>query len=82
MEGLSELLFDLSSIDRVTLLREIEKERLRLSQLATRLSATVQETSRHLTRLSHAGLISKDSEGLYFLTAYGKAILRHRVDTI
>jgi predicted transcriptional regulator len=76
MEGLGELLFDLSSIDRVTLLREIEKERLRLSQLATRLSATVQETSRHLTRLSHAGLISKDSEGLYFLTAYGKAILR------
>ena len=27
-------------------------------------------------RLSHACLIGKDSEGLYFLTAYGKAILR------
>jgi predicted transcriptional regulator len=76
MEGSSELLFDLSSTDRVTLLGEIDKERLRLSQLAARLSATVQETSRHLIRLSRANLIGKDSEGLYFLTAYGKAILR------
>jgi predicted transcriptional regulator len=76
MEGLGELLFDLSSTDRVTLLKEIDKERLRLSQLAARLSATVQETSRHLIRLTHANLIGKDSEGLYFLTAYGKAILR------
>ena len=76
MEGLGELLFDLSSTDRVTLLRQIDKERLRLSQLAARLSATVQETSRHLMRMSHASLIGKDSEGLYFLTAYGKAILR------
>jgi predicted transcriptional regulator len=76
MEGLGELLFDLSSTDRVTLLREVDRERLRLSQLAARLSVTVQETSRHLIRLSHAKLIGKDSEGLYFLTAYGKAILR------
>ena len=76
MEGLGELLFDLSSTDRVTLLREISKERVRLSQLAMRLSATVQETSRHLLRLSHAGLIGKDSEGLYFLTPYGKTVLR------
>lgn len=76
MAELSELLFDLSSTDRVMLLREIDKERLRLSQLATRLSATVQETSRHLTRLSHASLIGRNSQGLYFLTAYGKAILR------
>jgi predicted transcriptional regulator len=76
MEGLGELLFDLSSTDRVTLLREIDREKLRLSQLATRLSATVQETSRHLMRLNQASLIGKDSEGLYFLTAYGKAVLR------
>jgi predicted transcriptional regulator len=76
MEGLGELLFDLSSTDRVTLLREIDKERLRQSQLAERLSATVQETSRHLLRLSQASLIGKDPEGLYFLTGYGKAILR------
>jgi predicted transcriptional regulator len=76
LEELGELLFDLSSTDRVTLLMEIKKERLRLSKLAARLSATVQETSRHLLRLTHASLIEKDSEGLYFLTAYGRAILK------
>lgn len=73
---MSELLFDLSSTDRLTLLTEIDRERLRLSQLAARLSATAQETSRHLIRLSHNDLIGKDSEGLYFVTAYGKAMLR------
>jgi len=76
MEGLGELLFGLSSTDRVTLLSEISKERLRLSQLAMRLPATVQETSRHLLRLSHASLIAKDSDGLYFVTPYGKTIMR------
>lgn len=73
---MSELLFDLSSTDRLTLLREIDRERLRLSQLAARLSATAQETSRHLIRLSRNDLIAKDSDGLYFVTAYGKAMLR------
>jgi predicted transcriptional regulator len=75
-EELAELLFDLSSTDRLTLLKEIERERLRLSQLAARLSATAQETSRHLIRLSQADLIGKDSDGLYFVTTYGKAMLR------
>jgi predicted transcriptional regulator len=75
-QRLGELLFDLSSTDRLTLLTEIEGERLRLGQLAARLSATAQETSRHLIRLSHDDLIGKDSEGLYFVTAYGKAMLR------
>ncbi len=75
-QRLGELLFDLSSTDRLTLLTEIDRERLRLSQLAARLSATAQETSRHLIRLSHDDLIGKDSEGLYFVTAYGKAMLR------
>jgi predicted transcriptional regulator len=75
-QRLGELLFDLSSTDRLTLLTEIEREKLRLGQLAARLSATAQETSRHLIRLSHDDLIGKDSEGLYFVTAYGKAMLR------
>lgn len=75
-QGLSELLFDLSSTDRLTLLTEIDRERLRLSQLAARLSATAQETSRHLIRLGRNDLIGKDSDGLYFVTAYGKAMLR------
>jgi hypothetical protein len=43
-----KLLFDISSTDRLTLLFAIRKENLRLSQLAEKISATIQETSRHL----------------------------------
>ena len=75
-EKLGELLFDLSSADRLTLLKAIDREKLRQTQLAARLSATAQETSRHLIRLSHDGLISKDSEGLHSLTPFGIAVLR------
>ena len=76
MEHLAELLFILASIDRLTLLSEIaiEKKR-RLSQLSTKLSATPQETSKHLTRLRDAKLIEKDSDGFFGLSAFGKIIL-------
>jgi predicted transcriptional regulator len=63
-------------MDRLTLLSEIaiEKKR-RLSQLTTKLSATPQETSKHLVRLRDAKLIEKDSEGFFGLTAFGKIIV-------
>jgi predicted transcriptional regulator len=76
MERLAELLFVLASIDRLILLSEIaiEKKR-RLNQLTTKLSATSQETSKHLVRLRDAKLIEKDSDGFFGLTAFGKIIL-------
>ena len=52
-----KLLFDVSSSDRLTLLFAIRKENLRLTQLAEKISATIQETSRHLGRLTDAKLI-------------------------
>jgi predicted transcriptional regulator len=75
LEHLAELLFILASIDRLTLLSEIATEKRRLSQLAAKLSATPQETSKHLTRLREAKLIEKDSNGFFGLTAFGKIIL-------
>ena len=74
MEHPAELLFILGSIDRLTLLSEIAIQNRRLSQLTTALSATPQETSKHLTRLRDAKLIEKDSDGLFSLTAFGKII--------
>lgn len=70
-----ELLFALSSRDRLDLLSHLGKEKLRLAQLAQRLSATAQETSRHLERLSEAKVIERDSDGLYRLTTFGKLAL-------
>ena len=62
-------------MDRLTLLSEIVIEKRRLSQLTAKLSATPQETSKHLMRLRNAKLIEKDSDGLFGLTAFGKTIV-------
>jgi predicted transcriptional regulator len=75
LEHLAELLFILASVDRLTLLSEIGVEKSKLSQLTTKLSATPQETSKHLTRLRDAKLIEKDSDGFFSLTAFGKIIM-------
>jgi predicted transcriptional regulator len=77
MEELARLLFVLASVDRLTLLSEIKAEKLRLTQLAQKLSATVQETSKHLARLRDAKLIEKDSAGSYRLTTFGRLTLDH-----
>jgi predicted transcriptional regulator len=71
-----KVLFDLSSSDRLTLLFEIRKEgNLRLTQLAEKIRATVQETSMHLGRLTEAKLIQKNSDDFYTLTSYGRLVL-------
>jgi hypothetical protein len=57
MERLAELLFIHASLDRLGLLSEIAIEKRRSSQLSAKLSATPQETSKHLTRLHNAKLI-------------------------
>jgi predicted transcriptional regulator len=62
-----KLRFDISSTDRLTLLFAIRKEILRLTDLAEKISATIQETSRHLGRLTDAKLIEKNSDGSYTL---------------
>ena len=71
MERLAELLFILASIDRLTLLSEIAIKNRGLSQLTTNLSATPQETSKHLTRLRDAKLIEKGSDGFFATTGMG-----------
>lgn len=75
MERLAELLFILASVDRLTLLSEITIEKCKLSQLTSKLSATPQETSKHLMRLRDAKLIEKDSDGFFSPTAFGKIMM-------
>ncbi len=57
------------------MLSEIGVEKRRSSQLTAKLSATRQETSKHLTRLRNAKLIEKDSDGFFTLTTLGKIIV-------
>jgi len=75
MEKLCKLLFELSSSERMDVMLEIQKQRLKLSHISKKLNMTVTETSRHLQRLSEARLIQKDVEGLYGLTPFGELTL-------
>lgn len=76
MEKLCSLLFELSNEDRLQILFKLQKEAMRLTQLAEKLDLTLQETSRHLSRLSDAKLIVKDSAGFCHLTPYGEHTVR------
>jgi len=73
--SVSELLFELASDERLALLTEMESQPLRQSDVARKLSLTVQETSRQLERLADARLVSKDSESRYGVTPFGRIVL-------
>ena len=75
MKNFSSLLFELSSIDRLDILFLLQKSPMKLSHISKRLSFTVQETSRNMTRLSDAKIIIKDVDGLFHLTPYGQEAL-------
>jgi len=75
-ERLSELLFELSHEDRLNIFHMIQKNPVKLTHLSEKLNLQVQETSRHLSRLSDAKLILKDVEGFYHLTPYGDHVIK------
>ena len=75
-EKLCRLLFELSHEDRLRIFVELQRNIMKLTHLSEKLDLKVQETSRHLSRLSDAQLISKDVEGFYHLTPYGEHIIK------
>jgi predicted transcriptional regulator len=75
MELLCDLLFELSSGERMNIMLSLKEQRLRLSHVAQRLEMTVTEASRQLQRLSDAQLVSRDTEGLYGVTSFGELAL-------
>lgn len=66
------MLFELASEDRLQILAFLEGQPARLTEVARKLSATDPEASRHLSRLSKAGLIAKNPDGAYALTPFGR----------
>jgi len=73
MNDYSNLLFELSSVDRLDILVLIRKTPLKLSHISRTLNFTVQETSRNLNRLLESELIAKNVDGTFSLTPYGEA---------
>ena len=75
MESPCALMFELANVDRLNILVEIKAKAMKLTNLSKKLDLTVQETSRHLQRLSDAMLIEKKSDGAYHITPYGSNVL-------
>jgi len=76
VEKLSEFFVELAHSDRLRALSLIEGERLKLTQISERLNLSMQETSRHLSRLRDAKLVRKDVDGFYQVTPLGRVALR------
>jgi len=58
------------------ILDQLTKGTMNVTKLSKKLGLTIQEASRHISRLSEARLIFKDAAGLCYLTSYGKLVLK------
>jgi len=76
MEALCDLLFELSNEDRMKILLELEKGPKNLTRIAKGLNFTSQGTSRNVARLLQMSLITRNLEGNYILTPYGRVSLK------
>lgn len=76
MKKLCTLLFELSNKDRLRILTKLQEKAMRLTHLSEMLNLPVQETSRHLARLTGTKLIFKGVDGFYRPTPYGEHAMR------
>ena len=76
MTDLCSLLFELSSQDRLNILRQVEDEPMVVTKISKKLDLAVQETSRHLSRLRKIGLAERDHEGFNRISRYGSLVLK------
>src|SRR3989337_1456236 len=75
-EGIEKLFFELASESRLGILRELQKENLKMQEIARRLDVTATEAFRQLQRRSEALLVQKQPEGTFAITQYGKLMLQ------
>lgn len=76
MEKIADLLFELSHEDRLNILCQIHNNPIKLSRLSEKLNLHIQETSRHLSRLSEVKLVQKNADGYYYVTPYGEHVIK------
>lgn len=75
-QGIEKLFFELASESRLSILRKLEGENLKLNEIARRLDLTPTETFRQLQRLTDVLLVAKLPEGTYGTTQVGKLVIR------
>src|SRR3990172_8214101 len=75
-EGVEKLFFELASGSRLSILRELQMENLKMQEIANRLDVSATEAFRQLQRLSEALLVQRQPEGTFAITQYGKLMLQ------
>ena len=68
--------FELASQQRLAIIFRLNEKKAKISQLARDLEITMQEAHRNVSRLQQAGLIEKNSEGIFSLTTFGNTIIK------
>jgi predicted transcriptional regulator len=76
VERLTDLMFEVSNEDRLRILLRLVEEGMSVTGVSRELDLTTQEASRHLSRLNHVGLTSKDAGGSHHVTSYGRLIIK------
>ena len=74
-ENTARTFFELGSAQRIAILYRISEEKCNLAKLSKDLGCTMPEVRRNIIRLTSSGLIDRESNGTFFLTTFGKAIL-------
>lgn len=77
LSNMAEIFSGLASTQRLSIIIMISNQRLNLSTLANSLNLTIQEVHRNTNRLIDIGLIEKNLEGIFLLTTFGSAIIKH-----
>jgi predicted transcriptional regulator len=75
-EGLDKLFFELASESRLSILHQLQKENLKMQEIARRLDVTPTEAFRQLERLSNASLVQRQPDGAFALAEFGKLVLQ------
>ncbi len=74
-ERFYDLLFEMSNEHRHNIMLLLRGEAMRLTSISKELDLTSPEISRHVSRLSDTGLVTKDVEGFFSLTPLGGMVL-------
>ena len=74
-KAMHDLFFEASHEDRYAILQVLQKNAMRITDIAKELDINNPEARRHVSRLSDVGLIHRDVEGLYHLSPYGEACI-------
>lgn len=74
-DGVEKLFFELASESRLSILRALQTENLKMQEIARRMDVTATEAFRQLERLSTAALVQRQPEGTFAITQYGRLVL-------